>query len=164
MIAPRALTGALGCLLTGALLPLASAENVATGCQPVVSYHQAIGTRPLADSERARIKGAAWHSGSVLYVDLYNGNHDVTLTALNIRVIPETPNAVPAGQAGVPCDPVAGTYDRHLHRLAVMIPPETASQSRFRVPDIPPGGRFTWEIGYAEGHQTSTPYPWHLWR
>ena len=164
MCARTALSAALAILLAGTVSPQASAENVTMECQPAASYDQAIGTRPLADSERARIKGSAWHSGSVLYVDLYNGNHDVTLTALNIRVIPETPNAVPAGQAGVPCDPVAGTYDRHLHRLAVMIPPETASQRRFRVPDIPPGGRFTWEIGYAEGHQTSTPYPWHLWR
>lgn len=155
---------AFTCLLAGVFLTPASAETGTIDCATPPSYDQAIGTRQLADSERARIKGSAWHSGSVLYVDLYNGNHDVTLTALNIRVIPETPNAAPAGHAGTPCNPITEVYDRYQHRLAVMVPPHTATQQRFRVQDIPPGGRFTWEIGHAEGHDTSTPYPWHLWR
>jgi hypothetical protein len=164
MITRSALSATLASLLAGAASPPASAGNVTTGCQPVASYDQAVGTRPLDDSERGRIKGAARHSGNILYVDLYNGNRDITLTAVDIRVIPETPNTASAAQAGAPCNPATGSYDRHLHRLAVMLPPETATQQRFRVPDVPPGGRFTWEIDYAEGHHTPTPHPWHLWR
>jgi len=155
---------ALTCLFSGVFLTPASSDTGTRDCAPPPSYDQAIGTRPLDESERARIKGSAWHSGNVLYVDLYNGNRDITLTAVDIRVIPETPTPASAAPAGAPCDAVTGVYDRYQHRLAVMLPPETATQERFRVTAIPPGGRFTWEIGYAEGHHTSTPYPWHLWR
>jgi hypothetical protein len=164
MTSRSALSAALASLLAGAVSPPASAGNVTTECRPVASYDQAIGTRPLDDSERARIKGTARHSANVLYVDLYNGNRDITLTGLDIRIIPETANAVANVQAGTECNTGTGFYDRHLHRLTVMLPPQTATQQRLRVPDVPPGGRFTWEIVYVEGHDTRTPYPWHIWR
>jgi hypothetical protein len=164
MITRSALSATLASLIAAAVSPPASAGNVTNECEPVASYDQAIGTRALDDSERGRIKGTARHSGNVLYVDLYNGNRDITLTAVNIRVIPDTPKPASAVQTGAPCNPVTGSYDRHLHRLTVMLPPKTATQQRFRVPDVQPGGRFTWEIAYAEGHDTPTSYPWYLWR
>ena len=132
---------------------------------PQHPYAQALGIRVLEESERNSIKGRAWMGGGVLYVDLYNGNADLTLSSVDIQVIPSSGDHQES-RTGVTDDlhdDTAGFYDGHIYRLTAAIPPGTGTYQHLRITDIPPGRRFTWKILHAKGYETQTPYPWHLW-
>lgn len=142
-------------------------------CSPPMSYPQALGIQTLDDKEHQRIKANVWRQGDILYLDLYNGNPALTLSAIDIQLIPDDPadnpgpkllegNAIPLNDPQ--CQDTSGYYRDQVYRVPLTLPPNTATHQHVRVAGLSPSTRFTWRILRVEGYPTPKPPSWYLWR
>lgn len=151
-----------------------AAEMSIGDCITLKGYSDTLGIRPLSDHERGKIKGNAWLVGRTLYLDLYNGNSDLTLSKVSIRLIPQTeqeirqPTIDSRTTTELPkktdCIDITDFYRDDSYNLQVNLPPLAATHQRVNTPAAASYDRFTWEIRYAEGYRTVRPFRWQMLR